>query len=93
LTGRNRQEEAGVKQATGRRQAECSGGGKRDRRQTIRKQQKAGGMIQETCRMGRRRQETDSNEQEEAGDRQEWLRRGRRQTGMSRRRQETDRNG
>ncbi len=40
--------------------------------------------------MGRRRQETDRNEQEEAGE--EWVRRGRRQRGMSRRRQETDKN-
>ncbi len=74
----------------------------RDGRQTIYRQ-KTGGMIQETCRMGRRRQETDRNGQEEAGDRQEWAGGGRRQTGMGRRRhetegmgrrrQETDRNG
>jgi hypothetical protein len=33
------------------------------------------------------------NGQEEAGDRQEWARGGRRQTGMDKMRQETDRNG
>ncbi len=64
----------------------------RDRRRTIYRQ-KTGGMIQKTCRMGKRRQETDRNGQVEAGIGQEWARRGRRQTGMSRRRQETDRNG
>jgi hypothetical protein len=43
--------------------------------------------------MGKKRQETDGNVQEEAGDRQEGARGGRRQTGMSRRRQKMGRNG